>query len=392
MVDGMPREPVSAVERSLCDTGTRGRPEPIDPNHNFSSACVESPPEDGRGELRAAFPASGQADRGAWKELGMTEVSSRNLQVRLLILVFMAFIPALGVFWYANRELRALQLEAKEQELLRRAGEVATDYERMIQEGEAILGALSEFEEISSARSPVCTQRLGEVLEHTEQFTTISVIGLDGYIACGSIHPETPLYLGDRAYYVRANSRGIFSVGEFTLGRITGRPVVGMARPLDGDGENGAVLAASMDLNALASRSGGGSLPEGFTFSVLDSNQRVLVRMPRTGDFTLADSVGAIAGADFPAPPEAPDPFIQIGTDLDGVERLFAVASLRSPTGNVEGYLAFGRTRMTLMQEVDEIVSLQLRFLAMGGIALLALAWALGHFWLARCPPEDERT
>ena len=42
------------------------------------------------------------------------------------------------------------------------------------------------------------------------------------------------------------------------------------------------------------------------------------------------------------------------------------------------------------MEEVDEIVSLQLRFLAIGGIVLLAFAWGLGHFWLARCPPDEE--
>ena len=106
----------------------------------------------------------------------MTEVSSRNLQVRLLILVFLAFIPALGVFWFANRELRALQLEAKEQELLRRTREVATEYDRLVKEGEAILGALSEFDEVGSVQSQACTQRLGDVLRHTEQFTTISVM------------------------------------------------------------------------------------------------------------------------------------------------------------------------------------------------------------------------
>jgi hypothetical protein len=44
------------------------------------------------------------------------------------------------------------------------------------------------------------------------------------------------------------------------------------------------------------------------------------------------------------------------------------------------------------MQEVDDIVSLQLRFLAVGGVVLLALAWALGHFWLARCPPGEEES
>ena len=83
-------------------------------------------------------------------------------------------------------------------------------------------------------------------------------------------------------------------------------------------------------------------------------------------------------------------PEVVTGIDLDGMERLFAVAALPGGAGEPAGYLAFGRTHMTLMEEVDEIVGVQLRFLAVGGIVLLALAWALGHFWLARCPPEEE--
>jgi len=321
----------------------------------------------------------------------MVDVSSRNLQVRLLILVFLAFIPALGIFWYANRELRSLQLEAKEQELVQRAQEVATRYRHLIDEGETLLGTLAVFPEIESVRSPGCTEQLARVLQHTENFTTIYVIGMDGYMACGSLTSENALYLGDRAYFVRATSRNLFSVGEFTLGRITGKPILGMALPLEDGNRTGAVLGASIDLNALGDRRAGSApLPEGHTFSVLDPNRRVLVRLPRTGDFSLADSVGAIADADFPGFPEGSGPEIMVGIDLDGMERLFAVAPLRSPAGSVEGYLTIGRTRVTLMQEVDEIVSLQLRFLAVGGIVLLALAWALGHFWLARCPPDQE--
>ena len=320
----------------------------------------------------------------------MADVSSRSLQVRLLILVFLAFVPALGIFWYANRALRTLQLDAKTEELVRRAEEVATDYRRLIGEGDGFLGALAEFDEIRSTRFPACTEHLARVLQHADQFTTITVIGMDGNLSCGSVTQENVLYLGDRAYFVRATSRQRFSVGEFTLGRITGKPVVGLARPLEEGSGSGSVLAASLDLRVLASRSRGGALPPGHTFSSLDKNRRVLVRLPRTGDFTLADSVGAIADASFPGPPEMGPPAVVTGIDLDGIERLFAVVALGSVTGAPEGYLAIGRTRMTLMQEVDEIVSLQLRFLAVGGVVLLALAWALGHFWLARCPPGEE--
>lgn len=323
----------------------------------------------------------------------MADVSPRTLQIRLLVLVFVAFIPAMGIFWYASRQLQNLQMEAKEQELASRAEVVATEYRSMIRQSQAFLASLAEFSQIRSLRFPTCTEQLARILPHTPHFTTISVIGLDGYLACGSLTPETDLYLGDRDYFVRASSRKAFAVGEFAMGRITGKSVVGVAHPIvEGDYVR-AVLAASLDLDALGRRREEHTLPAGYTFTVLDRNRRVLVRLPRGGGFTMADSVGAIANEGFPGPPEGSGAVVVPGTDLDGMERLFAVAQLRGSARGAEGYVAFGRSRMNLLEEVNEVVGRQLRFLALGGALLLLLAWVLGHFWLARRPPprDDER-
>jgi hypothetical protein len=322
----------------------------------------------------------------------MADVSPRTLQVRLLILVFVAFIPAMGIFWYASRQLRNLQMEAKEQELAFRAEVVVAEYRSMIHQSQAFLASLAEFSEIRSARFPTCREHLERILPHTPHLTTISVIGMDGYLACGSLTPETALYLGDRAYFVRATSRQMFAVGELTRGRITGRSVLGVAHPITEGEQVRSVLAASLDLEVLSSRSRERVLPAGYTFTLLDRNRRVLVRMPRGGGFTQADSVGSIANEGFPDAPEGSRAVVVPGTDLDGMERLFAVAQLLGPAGGVEGYVAFGRARMNLLEEVNEVVNRQLRFLALGGAILLVLAWILGHFWLTRRPaaPEEE--
>jgi hypothetical protein len=313
----------------------------------------------------------------------MTDVSSKNLQIRLLILVFLAFIPALAFFWYANRETRALQLQGKEAELSQRVQVTAAEYRRIVEESEGFLAALAQFPEIRTAQVPTCTERLAGILPHTPHYTTISVIGLDGYMSCGGLVPDGNLYLGDRTYFVQASSLNRFAVGDFALGRITGKPVLGLALPITQDDELQGVVATSLDLGFLG-ESLGTELPEGHTFTVLDRNQRVLVRLPATGDFTLADSIGAIAGAEFPPLPEGRGASVATGVDLDGVERLFAVAALQGKAGEPEGYVAVGRTQATLMEEVDRMAGMQLRYLAGGAVLLLALAWVLGHFWLVR--------
>jgi hypothetical protein len=316
----------------------------------------------------------------------MAKVSTRTLQLRLLILVFLAFIPTLGFFWYANSELRSLQLQAKEDELAQRAQAIATDYQMLLDESRRYLGTLAEFPQVRTPRSPTCTDYLQRALSHADEYTTLSLIGLDGYLACGAVAAEGELYLGDRAYFTRAASRRSFSVGTFALGRLTGLPVLGVAQPIMEGDELAWILGASLDLNLLAERASQNPLPEGYTFTVLDRERRVMVRLPVTGDFTLADSVGALAELDFPSLPEGSDPVVVTGTDLDGMVRLFAVAPLQASPGDPQGYLAFGRIRSTLLEEVDQVVDVELRFLAAGAVVLLALAWVLGHFWVARVP------
>jgi hypothetical protein len=318
----------------------------------------------------------------------MANVSSRTLQLRLLILVFVAFIPALGLFWYVNGELRTLQLEAKEHELASRAQHIAAEYTGMLEQSRSYLATLAEFPEVRTGRAPDCTEYLQRAIRHMDAYTTISLIGMDGYLACGAVTPESDLYLGDRAYYTRASSRGSFAVGNFALGRLSGRPVLGLAHPIFNGDELSWILGASIDLGMLADLAAQYPLPEDYTFTVLSSGGQVMVRLPSTGDFTLADSVGAMAGPDFPILPEDSDQAVVSGTDLDGMVRLFGLAALKGTAGNPQGYVAFGRTQATLMEEVDALVDLELRFLAGGALLLLALAWGLGHFWVARIPGE----
>ncbi len=137
----------------------------------------------------------------------MADISTRNLQARLLILVFLAFLPAMGIFAYATHEVRELQLQAKEQELVLRAQVTAARFRSMVTENGILLAGLAEFPEVRTGHPPACTDYLGRVLRHADQLTTISLIGMDGYMACGAFTPENPLYLGDRAYFVRATSR-----------------------------------------------------------------------------------------------------------------------------------------------------------------------------------------
>lgn len=314
-------------------------------------------------------------------------------QLRLLTLVVLAFLPAVVLYLYANSTLRSHERSSQEQELLRFAHVAGVEYQRLLDQSRELLSSLIEFPEIRDGERPACGQRLTSVLRHTPQYTTLSLIGRDGYLECGSLTLDGGLYLGDRAYYLLATTNGRFSVGDYALGRITGKPTVGVGLPIqEGTGRQvSRVLAASLDLSTLGSNASRIRLPDQASFTVIDRKRNVLVREP-AGKHPLGyDTVGAEAPETFPElPPGTSDPFLVMGTDLDGVDRLFAVSPLSSGGTTAEGYLLVGREEAMLLAEADAVASRELQFLGIAGVFLLLLTWLFGHFGLVRAAEEEQ--
>lgn len=309
-------------------------------------------------------------------------------QIRLFALVIMAFLPAVILYFLTNATLRDHEREQQEEQLTQVATLAAMEYERLIEDSRQLLAALAEFPEVRDGDPRECSRRLAGVLRHTPQFTTLSLIGSDGYMVCGSLTVDGGLYLGDRAYYLLATTNGQFSVGEYALGRITGKPTVGVAYPI-AEGtlkQVQRVLAASLDLSKLGSHTRPLALPPYVTFSVLDRRGTVLVRQPAKRNPLGFDSVGARAPEGFPGLDGAtvPGATLVSGTDLDGVDRRFAVVPLTSGQGNPRGYVVVGKEEAMLLSQVDQAVGRELRFLALAGLAVLMLTWLLGHYGLVR--------
>ena len=55
-------------------------------------------------------------------------------QVRLFVLVILAFLPAVGLYLYANGILRERELRQSQQELIQFAHVAAVEYQRLIDE------------------------------------------------------------------------------------------------------------------------------------------------------------------------------------------------------------------------------------------------------------------
>lgn len=311
----------------------------------------------------------------------MTSTSNPGLTGRVLLLVLIAFLPAVGIYAYANRTIRSLQLTSQEQELLRATRETSVEYNRLLEESRVLLATLAEFPQVNGMQQPECTQILGRVFDQASHLNGIWAIGLDGYVGCGSVQPDGLLYLGDRTYYIRAMNENRHVIGSYQIGRVTGRPGVGSAIPIRGeDGMPGGVLIASIDLRALSATAQEMELPQSATFTVLDREGRVLVRYP-SGEIE-GDTIGAMRSEGFPE--AVNESGIVHGSDLDGSMSVFAVAPLTGEGASPEGYIAIGRPEGEINADASEMVNNTLGLMAIAGLALLTAAWIFGHYIIAR--------
>ncbi|MDX1493468.1 MAG: hypothetical protein R3253_05390 [Longimicrobiales bacterium] len=310
-------------------------------------------------------------------------------QTRLFILVSLAFLPTVALYIHADRSLTATALESHETEMLRLAEWAGRDYRQILQDTESLLGALSEMPEFQNAAGPQCNRMLARIMNHMQHYTAIQLVEPDGFVTCGSLAIDESLFVGDRYYHRAAMASGEFTVGEFVVGRLTGKPIVGLAKPVISGGEITGVLAAYLDLDELANRIYGTDVPPRASLTVVDRRNTVMIRVPSGISALGTDTVGAPVPASFPVPTgNADGAYMLDGVDLDGVPKHFAVQPLAAGGRRASAHLFIGMTEDSMLESIDVVGTRRLQILAVAALFMFALAWLFGHYTLLRDRPS----
>ena len=99
--------------------------------------------------------------------------------------------------------------------------------------------------------------------------------------------------------------------------------------------------------------------------------------------------ISATVPQSFPTPTgDVRNPYLLTGTDLDGVERTFAVQPLEAGGQLASGHLMIALSEEAMLEETVAVEARQLQMLAGSGFIMLVLAWVFGHYTLLRDPPR----
>jgi signal transduction histidine kinase/ActR/RegA family two-component response regulator/HAMP domain-containing protein len=160
--------------------------------------------------------------------------------------------------------------------------DLVTDAEQRIADGSAlVLTTISADPAVQDRNPAVCQRLLEKFVAAAPRYGFAALIAPDGHMVCGSGTGEPGINAWDRPYFQRAMETGAFSVGDYAIGRGTGKPSLHFAQPVrDANGAITGVVMASLSLAWLQTQLEGFALPEGTIAAIADRNGIVLARTP----------------------------------------------------------------------------------------------------------------
>src|SRR5687768_10099404 len=203
-----------------------------------------------------------------------------KLRVRLLALVLFAILPALALVLYTAFEQRRAAMKEAKTVAQRTVAFAAAAQKQHIEASRQLLLTLSQLKEVRPERSEEAETLFRSLLQVHPIYANIGAIGLDGYAFASGLPTTNRVFLGDRSYFKIARDSQKFGVGEYQVGRITGKATVNLAYPIK-DREAGhvfGVVYVALDLNWLNQHAARAELPDGSTLTVIDRQGTVLVR------------------------------------------------------------------------------------------------------------------
>ena len=305
-----------------------------------------------------------------------------SLRSRLIVLVLLAVLPALGLILFtASEERRAAAAEVQD-DALRIARLASSAQERLIEGARQLLIMMAHLPAVSEDDPNEATRLLASVHKEYPLYTILSVHELNGLTFAASLPTPPGVDVSDRAYFRRALETRQFAMGDYVIGRTTGKPTVHFAYPvLDTRGTLHRIAMVGLDLTWLEKLAAEAELPEGAVLQVMDSEGTILVRWPDPEKWR-GKSLKDLPFAKRIMAAKEEGTFEEDGPD--SVRRLYIFTTLKGAEGAGLVRVIIGIPTKLAFAEADRFLKRNLAFLGIVTLLAIAAAWIGGDVLVLR--------
>ncbi len=310
----------------------------------------------------------------------MTLFSFSSIRTRLLFLVLLTVIPALGLTLYTGLEQRRHDAHMAVKELTDLARITSTSYQMWFKKTIEVLWTISKIPVRNDHVE--CNALLAAILrEHSIHYAGLIIVNRKGDLLCSAPAIPQRVNFTDRDWYQSLVQTKESAISDLMVGRITGRKGIVVAHPvLNAAGEIEVIVAANLDLEHFGRMIGEMDLPQVLTTTLLDRKGRILARSI-DADKWVGKSIAETPVARAALTQKAEGTVEMAGED--GVMRLYAFAPVRV-RGEIWGYITMGVPADIAFAKAERNLSRNLLWLGLVASLAFAVAWFGGFFFIIR--------
>jgi signal transduction histidine kinase/HAMP domain-containing protein len=299
-----------------------------------------------------------------------------SLRIRLLTLVLLAVLPALLLLARIGLIERQRAAKASQEEALRLVRSAAANQKQLIETSRQLLATLARLPEIRKHNSN-CGQVVGAILKENPIYTNLGAATPDGDVFCSAAPTRTQINISDRRYFQNVLRTKNFSLGDYQIGRMTGKAVMVTAYPVMDDKHSvEAVIFAGIDLDWLSQLLADAKAPQGSNLTVVDHNGTILVRFP-TPEAWRGKSV---AGTPMATKGLLTSEGVTEGLELGGSQDLYAYSKLVGAKVTIWA----GIPKDAALADQNRIFARNLIALTIVALVVLVTAWVGGNWSIVR--------
>lgn len=293
-----------------------------------------------------------------------------SLRFRLVLLTVFAISPALLIIAINYFEERKIAFFNAKQDSLRISQLVFNNHSQLIGEIQHFLYILSMLKEVREFDKDSCSRLFKKFLNGHKEYLNRGAADLRGEIFASALPMSKPVNISDRIYFKLARDKKGFSIGEYQIGRITGRPAVNFGYPILNDsGQLKGVVFVALNLDYLNKIFVKVALSKDSEVYIMSRDGIILAHYPDPGKW-----VGKIH-PDFESLKVflfQTSEFIELG-GLDSKRRLYTFYTFNTSSQNYSNiYLSVGFSVKSILEKVDEVLQKGLSIIIIiSGISLV---------------------
>lgn len=307
--------------------------------------------------------------RSAWS----AKFSGASLRTRLIALSLAALIPGFAIVAFTQYQVnRSRHLEV-EQLAVRSALQGAFELDRIISDVKILIATVSHVPDVRDLNDAGCSSYLAALRSDLPNLNALVILDSTGHLRCGFPPTHVPEEgFAERPYFRDALQSGKPVIGEYTIGKISGRPVLPIALAIkDQAGNTNGVIVASLDLSWLGDMLQQRGVPPGGSLTVADRNGVIIARQPFSDRFV---------GTRIPTPYlrllTAQQPGWEEVTSQDGTRRVLGYVPLSAPPVGL--YVSAGLSTDASYRAVKDATRIGVALVISGALATLLATWTMG--------------